>query len=143
LFFLIWHRKHQVPLSSCHLHRTVVAYFPTARQKNKSLWLDCCVRHDFAYWKGGTYQERLDADLALEKCVDRLGEPKIAKLMLKGVRAGGSPQFPSPYRWGYGWPFPRNYQALNDEERMQVKAQLDTLQHMIDEVRIELSISAQ
>jgi hypothetical protein len=68
--------------------------FPNGVPANQSLWLECCLRHDLAYWRGGTYQERLDADLALEKCVAAAGEPQIAELMLQGVRVGGSPLLP-------------------------------------------------
>jgi hypothetical protein len=64
----------------------------------QSLWLDCCIKHDLSYWKEGTYQERLDADLALEQCVSKIGEPNVAKLMLAGVRVGGSPYYLTTYR---------------------------------------------
>ena len=40
--------------------------------------------------------------------------------MLAGVRVGGSPYFPTSFRWGYGWSYPRWYQALTDEEKMQI-----------------------
>jgi len=112
--------------------------FPNGTPKNKTLWLNCCIRHDLAYWKGGTYQERLDADLALERCVAVAGEPKIAKLMLRGVRAGGSPHLPTPYRWGYGWPFGRAYRALTQDEWTQVQKQLDALQQMLQSTATEL-----
>ena len=108
--------------------------FPNGTPQNQNLWLTCCVRHDFAYWKGGTEQQRLDADLALEQCVAKAGEPTIASLMLQGVRAGGSPSLPTTYRWGYGWPFGRGYQALTAEELAQVKTQLEALQAIINEV---------
>jgi hypothetical protein len=108
--------------------------FPNGTPQNQNLWLNCCIRHDFAYWKGGTEQQRLEADLALEQCVAKAGEPTIASLMLQGVRAGGTPSLPTPYRWGYGWPFGRGYQALTTEELTQVKMQLQALQATINEV---------
>jgi hypothetical protein len=108
--------------------------FPNGTPQNQNLWLNCCIRHDFAYWKGGTEQQRLEADLALEQCVAKAGEPAIASLMLQGVRAGGTPSLPTPYRWGYGWPFGRGYQALTVEELAQVKMQLQALQATINEV---------
>ncbi|MGD8595188.1 MAG: hypothetical protein PVF82_20340, partial [Gammaproteobacteria bacterium] len=80
--------------------------FPDGTMKQQSLWLSCCVKHDLSYWKGGTYQERLEADLSLEQCVADIGEPNVAKLMLAGVRVGGSPYWPTTYRWGYGWSYP-------------------------------------
>ena len=30
---------------------------------------ECCVDHDWAYWKGGTFQERWDADRKFLACV--------------------------------------------------------------------------
>lgn len=112
--------------------------FPDGTPANQSLWLDCCVRHDLAYWKGGTYEERLAADLALEQCVVKLGEPEIARLMLRGVRAGGNPYLLTPYRWGYGWPFGRGYQALASEELAQVRKRLESLESILKALRESL-----
>src|SRR5690606_32153716 len=97
------------------------SHFPNGTPGENQLWLECCTAHDFAYWKGGTYLERLDADRELETCVARVGEPKIALLMLAGVRVGGSPFFPTPFRWGYGWSYPRYYSALTEEELKQIE----------------------
>ncbi|HEX2493930.1 MAG TPA: hypothetical protein VHK24_09150 [Steroidobacter sp.] len=109
--------------------------FPDGRPADQSLWLECCVRHDLAYWKGGAEQERLAADLALEQCVARVGEPEVARLMLQGVRAGGSPHYLTSYRWGYGWPFGRGYQSLSNDELAQVKKRLEELETMLRETR--------
>jgi hypothetical protein len=113
--------------------------FPDGTPQNQSLWLNCCVRHDLAYWRGGTYQERLDADVELEHCVAKSGEPEIAALMLRGVRAGGNPFFLTPYRWGYGWPFGRGYQALSEDEVKQVIQQLGTLEQTVRQIREALA----
>jgi hypothetical protein len=40
--------------------------------------------------------------------------------MFAGVRVGGSPYFPTPFRWGYGWSYPRGYGALSEQELAQV-----------------------
>jgi hypothetical protein len=112
--------------------------FPNGTPSQQSLWLDCCVRHDLAYWKGGTEAERLTADRALQRCVAQTGEEKIAELMLAGVRAGGSPYYPTSYRWGYGWPYLRGYQALSDEEIDQVRRQLQRLEAMLHDFSIHL-----
>lgn len=66
-------------------------------------WRDCCVTHDKEYWEGGTWYDRVQADLNLAKCVDARGYPLWAKLMYWGVRIGGSPFWPFSWRWGYGW----------------------------------------
>ncbi|AOS97383.1 hypothetical protein AUP74_01953 [Microbulbifer aggregans] len=96
--------------------------FPDGTLAQQELWLSCCTDHDYAYWKGGTFQERVEADEALRQCVASLGEPEIAVLMLAGVRVGGTPFLPTEFRWGYGWPFPRGYRALSEEESLQVEA---------------------
>jgi hypothetical protein len=95
--------------------------FPDGTNEQKDLWLKCCVEHDKKYWKGGTYEERKMADLELKQCVESVNEPDIAQLMLAGVRVGGTPYFPTSFRWGYGWPYPRGYQSLSDEERREVE----------------------
>lgn len=106
--------------------------FPDGTPEQQSLWAECCISHDLAYWKGGTYDERLVADQELETCVAKLGQPEIAKLMLTGVRFGGSPYFPTSYRWGYGWPYQRGYQALGENERAQVTRQIENLNSILD-----------
>jgi len=105
--------------------------FPDGTPRQKTLWLNCCLEHDKAYWLGGTETERQQADMALHACVARLGESDIADIMLAGVRAGGSPYWFTPYRWGYGWPYwdgatPRGYKALTEEERKTATALLAT-----------------
>lgn len=96
--------------------------FPDGTFKQKELWLACCTEHDRAYWKGGTYQQRLTADEALQLCVEKVGEPQIAALMMAGVRVGGTPYFPTSFRWGYGWSYPKWYGELTPAELKQVKA---------------------
>jgi hypothetical protein len=95
--------------------------FPDGTFQQRELWLKCCEAHDYAYWKGGTYQERLDADKQLKQCVAAVGEPEIAKLMLAGVRVGGTPYLPTKFRWGYGWPYLRGYIALSDSDLAQIR----------------------
>ncbi len=96
--------------------------------RDRPPWLDCCTRHDMAYWQGETengFDKRLRADRELRYCVTRLGnrlaprlsrkyaipEKKVrnyfritARLMFHAVRAGGGPCTPFSWRWGYGWP---------------------------------------
>jgi len=96
--------------------------FPDGTPWQQTLWLDCCVKHDIAYWIGGTKDDRLAADEALQQCVAAVGEPAIAELMLAGVRVGGTPYFPTTYRWGYGWSYPRGYGALSRDDAEQVNA---------------------
>mgnify|MGYP000020562459 FL=1 len=94
--------------------------FPDGTYQQNELWLACCTAHDLAYWQGGTYQQRLAADQSLKACVAQVGEPKIAALMLMGVRVGGTPYLPTSFRWGYGWSYPKFYAELNEVEITQV-----------------------
>ena len=96
--------------------------FPDGTLDHKKLWLKCCKAHDYAYWKGGTYKDRLKADQALKDCVASVGEEEIALLMLAGVRVGGSPFLPTTFRWGYGWEYPRFYGELTAEELDKIKS---------------------
>lgn len=102
--------------------------FPDGTIEQKKLWLDCCTAHDLAYWKGGTYQERVEADNLLHQCVASVGEPLVAKLMLAGVRVGGTPYLPTKFRWGYGWSYPRGYKALTDKEKNKIKSKSTLLE---------------
>lgn len=98
--------------------------FPDGYADMRDLWLPCCIEHDKAYWQGGTWQQRLNADRQLKYCVARLGEPLIAELMLNGVRIGGSPFWPTRFRWGYGWDYLRGYKALDNSEKQSVQEAL-------------------
>ena len=95
--------------------------FPNGTLHQKELWLSCCTQHDVDYWKGGTYQQRLQSDMQLKQCVTEVGEPEIALLMLSGVRVGGTPYLPTSFRWGYGWSYPKGYGELTLGELVQVK----------------------
>ena len=95
--------------------------FPDGTFEHKDLWLACCTAHDYAYWKGGTQKQKIAADNALKQCVAKVGQPEIAEVMLAGVKVGGHPYLPTPFRWGYGWPYPQEYKALTDEQKQQVK----------------------
>lgn len=80
-------------------------------------WCGCCLDHDWVYWRGGTADERKRADQVLRACVEaRTGGTVLAGLMYYGVRAGGNPLVPTPFRWGYGWGYGRGYAPLTDDE---------------------------
>ena len=94
--------------------------------ENPELWKECCLKHDIAYWKGGTKKERELADLAFKVCVQKkTGNAELAELMYQAVRTGGEPYFPTWYRWGYGWPLGRGYKKLTQEEEQIVKKKLN------------------
>ena len=74
----------------------------------------CCEKHDEPYGRGGPAPERLEADIELLGCVARkfrwtwLGR-LVGIAMFVGVSIGGCPWWPTRFRWGYGWPWPRGY----------------------------------
>ena len=95
--------------------------FPDGTLRQQELWLSCCTAHDRAYWLGGSYSQREIADQQLRHCVTLEGEPAVGMIMQMGVRLGGSPFFPTSFRWGYGWGYPRGYRDLTAEEWTQAQ----------------------
>lgn len=103
-------------------HSDGCSLFPDRDPLRALDWCHCCFAHDLAYWRGGSEAERHAADLELERCVAAAtGDEKLAATMFAGVRAGGSPWFVTPYRWGYGWPFGRGYTPLSDAEQVRAE----------------------
>jgi len=96
--------------------------FPEGSPEQKKLWLECCIAHDYAYWKGGTFQQRLEADMNLKVCVENVADLEVGLIMLMGVRVGGTPFLPTPFRWGYGWGYPRFYKQLSSLDIQYIKS---------------------
>jgi len=115
--------------------------FPDGTLFQQSLWSNCCFSHDLAYWKGGSAIQKNDADLRLKQCVESVGEPEIAKIMLAGVRVGGSPFLNTSFRWGYGWPYGRGYKFLSKPDKLQAILKLNAFKQMIDKEIKLLSIN--
>lgn len=94
--------------------------FPDRSYISKADWCSCCVAHDLAYWRGGTAEERLKADIALKNCVQKsTNNPFLANLMFDGVRVGGGPYLFTSYRWAYGWTAGRGYSNLTATENVE------------------------
>lgn len=87
-------------------------------------WGHCCEAHDIPYWKGGTAGERWDADVAMFKCVREETNWLWASVMFVGVRIGGFPYWPFPWRWGFGWDYAKGYGKLTPEEEAMVNEEL-------------------
>ena len=109
--------------------------FPDGTFEEKELWHSCCVVHDLAYWIGGSTDDRKIADHELKTCVEAVGEPTIAKLMLAGVRVGGTPWLPTRFRWAYGWPYLRGYTQVSEEEAGQVEQKMQAALKRVEEQR--------
>ena len=89
-------------------------------------WERLCIDHDKDYWRGGTAEDRQWADAGLLIGIAPKGYPFIAILMWLAVRIGGHPLLPFPWRWGYGWRWPRWYFSdlpKVDDRSSDVKAQ--------------------
>lgn len=108
--------------------------FPDGTLEDRKLWCHCCVVHDEAYWKGGSREQRKTADAELRNCVKEAGKPKTAALMQFGVRTGGSPIWPTRFRWGYGWPYFRGYKLLTDAERQKADELLEGADSSVCEI---------
>lgn len=89
--------------------------------ENSSVWVDCCIRHDTAYWMGGSKEDKKKADEELKSCITGKGYPNIAKVYKSFVREFGGPNSTQTYRWSYGWNYKRNFSVLSEEENEQIK----------------------
>ncbi len=76
-----------------------------------SLWIngffnkdftDICIEHDIKYWRGGSLEERKQADDELRERVNER-VPLMGDIMYIGVRAFGFPNPLVPWGWGYGF----------------------------------------
>ena len=74
----------------------------------------CCNAHDVTYWIGGDYQDRLRADKAMRQCIRDSGHENLAALYYTGVRIGGMAILPTPWRWGFGWDYPKHAPPTDD-----------------------------
>ncbi|MCG8600936.1 MAG: hypothetical protein MI807_12395 [Verrucomicrobiales bacterium] len=91
--------------------------YPDGTLQAPDLWRPDCVAHDYAYWRGGSRAERREADRKLREGIREKGKPLAADVAFLGVRLGGTPFLPTPWRWGYGWnQFPRGYRAAEDRK---------------------------
>lgn len=114
-------------------HSDGCSVFPDGTLAQPRLWCGCCVAHDLAYWQGGTEQARREADARLNQCVkDSAGSEALGRLMEIGVRAGGQPQLPSSFRWGYGWPWRKGYVALTEADQMQIRQRLEQHSYAVE-----------
>lgn len=76
----------------------------------------CCDTHDARYWAGGTADERKQADRRFRECIATTGHRALSNLYYFGVRIGGTPYLPTPWRWGFGWNYPHGYEPLLEVE---------------------------
>ncbi|WP_413580880.1 hypothetical protein [Bdellovibrio sp. HCB288] len=91
-------------------------------------FLECCVKHDYAYWQGGSLEQKEQADQALQACIAGHSTETIGRIYHGAVSLGGGPQFTTPFRWGYGWERNRGYKPLTSQERYLVESESKKIQ---------------
>src|SRR5690606_25154036 len=101
-------------------------------------WRHCCVAHDKDYWLGGTETERRESDKRIGVCISEAAAPLLGDWVEGNVRWGGSPYWPTTYRWGYGWPFwngltPRGYKVLTEEEQAQAEVLIPAADALLEQ----------
>ena len=68
--------------------------------------VDCCLKHDMDYWCGGDKKARAVSDREFRHCVKKnLGA--VNTILWVAVRIGGTNRIKTPWRWGYGFDFPK------------------------------------
>ena len=88
---------------------------------------ECCVEHDWAYWKGGSFKDRWEADTRFLQCIKETRSRALAPFRWVGVRIGGIGLFPSTFRWGYGWTWPRTGAPRDDRSPISEESQRGVL----------------
>jgi hypothetical protein len=90
-------------------------------------FVECCINHDLQYWKGGSEEERLQADSDFKMCMGTKTLPEVADIYYNSVRVGGNPALQAPWAWGYGWsPLPSAH-ALTKSEQKEVQAKIPNM----------------
>ena len=128
-----------IALSGCQYPGQLSAFtsdgcssFPDGPPNDPQRWRSCCYKHDQAYWLGGNAAERETADGELQVCIAEVENETLARAMWLGVRAGGSPYWPTTYRWAYGWPYTRGYRRVTDEERQTAESPILSTSPTVD-----------
>ncbi len=105
----------------------------------KAVIVDCCVKHDVAYWLGGTAEEKSASDENLEQCIASKTNALTGKAYHAGVAIGGTPLGYNTFRWGYGWDTLRPYGPLSSDELSQAESlygkDLVNLKDMVEQGR--------
>jgi hypothetical protein len=97
---------------------------------------ECCVRHDWLYWQGGSIQDRARADREFFQCVRRTRSGWLAAIRWLGVRIGGLGFLPFfDWRWGYGWEYPRSRAPENDNSPYTVETERAAFEKRLAEAR--------
>jgi hypothetical protein len=73
-------------------------------------WKECCIAHDHDYWQGGSAETRQESDERFKECIYTKTQNRPLSLgAYMIIRIGGVPYLATPWRWGYGWSFGKEY----------------------------------
>jgi hypothetical protein len=96
-------------------------------------WVSCCIVHDIVYWCGGSVEDREEADQIVLQCVNKKAA-FMGDVMHPGIRTGGVPWLPTPWRWGYGWnEWPRDYEKLPEGQSITIILEKLNIQKIIED----------
>ncbi len=97
---------------------------------------ECCVRHDWLYWQGGSLAERRRADDEFYECIRESRTAWVAPFRWFGVRIGGVGFLPfGKFRWGFGWNWPRYTAPQNDGSPFTVESEREKFEELLEEAR--------
>jgi hypothetical protein len=102
-------------IASAELARFISDGCTETQSKVSTEMSQCCVRHDMAYWVGGTLEDKHRADSTLIDCIRAHGASKLTA----GVWELLLQQFGSS-RWGAKWTPKRGFKPLTAEEWREV-----------------------
>lgn len=80
-------------------------------------WGHCCYEHDFLYWAGGSFKERLAADDQLQMCMNKSGGP--GEVYREFVRVGGVAH------WSSAWDGANRNQNITIAETEIIKSEFE------------------
>ncbi len=97
---------------------------------------ECCVRHDWLYYQGGGFRDRLEADRQFYNCVKKTSTGWLAGIRWFGVRIGGVGFLPfAKWRWGYGWKFPRTKAPADDRSEFPLEGEQARFEEALEKAR--------
>ena len=101
-------------------------HFANGTHAQPTLWKQCCVLHDLAYWAGGNVEALDEVDLNLRECVASTGPRTIAEIMYWGIRLGHlSSHAIRGEQWGNAW---------SETERRTTKLSVDEIDQLQNEL---------
>lgn len=89
------------------------------------------MQHDWLYWQGGSRRARKKADRAFYKCLRTTTNRRLALVRWLGVRLGGVGFLPTPWRWGYGWKWPRSASPNSDTSHFTTENQREVFEAIL------------